>query len=58
LGFRIGAPVALAYLDRSLADGARVQVDIARRFFDATAVPGPLFDPEGVRMKLRARIDA
>ncbi len=34
-----------------LGDGQRVQVDIARRLFDATVTLGPLFDREGARMK-------
>ncbi|MGP6089581.1 GcvT family protein [Antarctobacter jejuensis] len=50
-GYRVGGPVALGHVDRTLEDGARVQVDIARRLFDATIVLGPLFDPNGTRMK-------
>ena len=49
-GFRVNTPVALALCDRA-ADGQTVQVDIARRFFDATVVKGPLFDPDGYRMR-------
>ena len=30
---------------------ARVQIDIARQMFDATLSMGPLFDPDGHRMK-------
>ncbi|WP_138473224.1 FAD-dependent oxidoreductase [Poseidonocella sp. HB161398] len=50
-GYRIGKPVALAHLHHPLADGTRVQVDIARTLFEATVTCGPLFDPEGARMK-------
>ncbi|WP_283646906.1 GcvT family protein [Marinovum algicola] len=49
-GFRLGAPVALGHA-KGLGDGQRVQVDIARRLFDATVTLGPLFDREGARMK-------
>ncbi|AWI86863.1 hypothetical protein CEW88_24185 (plasmid) [Alloyangia pacifica] len=51
-GFRIGKPVALGHAYHAVADGTRVQVDIARTLYDATAVEGPLFDPEGNRMKV------
>lgn len=51
-GYRVGKPVALGHAHHAVADGARVQVDIARRMFDATVVEGPLFDPDGARMKV------
>ena len=35
-----------------LADGQKVQVDIARTLFDATVVNGPLYDPDGAIMEL------
>ncbi len=50
-GFRVGKPVALGHVHRAQEDGTRVQVDIACRFFDATITIGPLFDPDGNRMK-------
>lgn len=50
-GHRVGRPVALAHVGRTLASGARVQVDIARKLFDATVTRGPLVDPEGQWMK-------
>ena len=50
-GYRVGHPVALAHTTAPVADGARVQVDIARRMFDATVTLGPLFDPDGSRMR-------
>ncbi|PSL20049.1 GcvT family protein [Shimia abyssi] len=53
-GYRVGKPVALAHHHGTVAHGARVQVDIARVFYDATVVVGPLFDPDGSRMKTGA----
>lgn len=50
-GYRVGKPVALAHAKEALEDGARVKVDIARKLFDATVRIGPIFDPEGARMK-------
>ena len=50
-GYRVGYPVALAHLDRPLAEGAEVRVDIAREFLAATVRHGPLYDPEGRRMR-------
>ncbi len=49
-GFRVGAPVALGHA-AGLEDGQVVQIDIARTLFDATVVKGPLFDPQGARMR-------
>ena len=51
-GYRIGKPVALAHVSKQVKDGARVQVDIARQMFDATVTLGPLYDPDGTRMKV------
>jgi 4-methylaminobutanoate oxidase (formaldehyde-forming) len=52
-GFRIGAPVALADIDQPLAreDGMAVEVDIAGRLFSGRVVDGPVFDPQGSRMR-------
>ena len=51
-GYRIGRPVALAHLSGKLpADGSPVMVDIARTLHPARVVHGPLFDPDGARMK-------
>ncbi|WP_425093383.1 GcvT family protein [Tropicimonas sp. S265A] len=49
-GHRVDAPIALAHGVR-LSDQQEVQVDIARRMFAATVTVGPLFDPDGTRMK-------
>ena len=51
-GYRVGAPVALGHAN-GLTDGQSVQVDIAREMFDATVTIGPLYDPDGTRMKPR-----
>ena len=51
-GYRVGKPVALGHVSTPLADGQRVQVDIAREMFEATVTNGPLFDPDGTRMKV------
>ena len=50
-GYRVGRPVALAHLARDMATGDQVEVDIARTRFRAEVVRGPLFDPEGARMR-------
>lgn len=50
-GHRTGAPVALGRMNIPIPHGASVQVDIARTLFDATVAHGPLFDPDGSRMK-------
>lgn len=49
-GVRVGAPVALGQA-AGLRDGQRVQVDIARKLQKAVVTRGPLYDPEGARMK-------
>ena len=51
-GFRVGGPVGIGHTRVPLENGAKVQVDIARRMFDATVAVGPLFDPEGKRMRV------
>ena len=50
-GFRVGKPVALGKSHHVLATGDRVKVDIARTLYDATVTLGPLFDPEGTRVR-------
>ena len=49
-GYRVQAPIALCSAP-GLKDGQGVQVDIAGQKFDATVAQGPLFDPEGARMR-------
>lgn len=51
-GFRIGKPVALGYVDTPVASGTPVQLDIARQLYNATISLGPIFDPDGTRMRL------
>ncbi|MBE1284051.1 MAG: FAD-dependent oxidoreductase [Rhodobacteraceae bacterium] len=50
-GYRIGKPVALGHVKGEITDGARIQVDIARTLYDGTVTIGPLYDPEGQRMR-------
>jgi len=50
-GYRLDYPVALALLDGPIDDGTEVQVDIAGTKFIAQVILGPLFDPEGSRMR-------
>lgn len=50
-GFRVGKPIALGHISEPLETGTKVEVDIARDMFEAEIVRGPLFDPEGLRMK-------
>jgi len=50
-GFRVGKPIALGSVHHAVESGTRVQVDIARVMFEATLIHGPLFDPDGSRMK-------
>ncbi len=52
-GYRVGRPVALAYLPAALAAGARVSLDIAGELFAATAQRAAAFDPLGERMRSR-----
>jgi len=49
-GHRVGAPVALGHA-KGVSAGQRVEVDIARQMFGATVTRGPLFDPDGQRMR-------
>jgi len=49
-GFRVGKPVALAYL-KSPNDGMGVEIDIARQKLKATVSTTPAFDPKGLRMR-------
>ena len=54
-GYRIGKPVALAFLDlnRDQAEGLEtVQVDIAGEFYTGKVIRKPAFDPSGQRMKV------
>ncbi|MCV2874316.1 FAD-dependent oxidoreductase [Defluviimonas sp. WL0050] len=50
-GYRVGKPVALAHIRDPLADGTEVLIDIAGQNFAARVVNGPVFDPDGLRMK-------
>ena len=57
-GHRVGAPVALALVETPLPDGAVVSVSIAGGETPASVCLGPLFDPEGARMKPAASVAA
>lgn len=50
-GFRVGRPVALGYVEPSLPDGTPITVDVARQMIGAKVYNGPLYDPEGQRMR-------
>ena len=50
-GYRVGKPIALGHVNTSLDTGTQVQIDIARTLYDAEITTGPLFDPNGTRMK-------
>jgi len=54
-GFRINAPVALADINDANArkQDAPVQVNIAGELFSGRICRGPVFDPDGLRMRLQ-----
>ncbi|MEM7429637.1 MAG: FAD-dependent oxidoreductase, partial [Pseudomonadota bacterium] len=57
-GYRVGRPVALAYLPAEFlagAEGATVEVDIAREHFTGRVSLEPVFDPAGQRMRSQIR---
>ena len=54
-GYRIGAPVALAYVnndDHQQVAGQLVEIDIARKMYVGHIHIGPAFDPKGSRMQM------
>jgi len=53
-GYRIGRPLALAYVDTRMAselEGLRVEIDIARESFAGTLSLEAAFDPKGHRLR-------
>ena len=51
-GYRVGYPVALAYINYAMAiDGADVFIDIAGTHFAASVSRQALFDPDSLRMR-------
>jgi len=55
-GYRVGKPVALAYIELQCAqEGIRVDVDIAGARWRGELSTRCLFDPEGIRMKANPR---
>ena len=53
-GFRIGRPLALAYVAADIGDGEAVALDIAGTRFGARLTLRPAFDPDGTRMRYTA----
>jgi 4-methylaminobutanoate oxidase (formaldehyde-forming) len=57
-GYRVGRPVALAYVDVgdvSGIEGLRIDVDIARERYPGTASLLAAFDPRGDRLRPTSR---
>jgi 4-methylaminobutanoate oxidase (formaldehyde-forming) len=55
-GYRIGRPLALAYVEAAHAqNGRRLAVDIAGASFDGVVSTAPAFDPKGARMRASTR---
>ena len=50
-GYRVNHTVALGSLRTPVATGTKVQIDCARRMFDATLSYGAVFDPTSTRMR-------
>ncbi len=51
-GYRIGQPLALAYVESAQArDGQRLDLDIAGTAFAVQVATAPAFDPQGARMR-------
>lgn len=53
-GYRIGAPLALGHVREAVADGQRVDVDIAGVRVTGRVRLGPAFDAKGARMRQAA----
>jgi len=49
-GYRVGKPIALAYLE-DVGEQAFVEIDIARTLFTGRVSLAPVFDPTGSRMR-------
>ena len=50
-GYRVNRPVALGIVNCKVEDGESVDVDIAGEFHSAKIFSGPVFDPNGSRMR-------
>lgn len=50
-GYRVGRPLALAYLNIGIGEGATVELDIAGERFAGKVTLRPAFDPDGRRMR-------
>jgi len=54
-GYRIGRPLALAYVETAQArDGQALDLDIAGTSFAVRIATAPAFDPDGTRMRVRS----
>jgi 4-methylaminobutanoate oxidase (formaldehyde-forming) len=53
-GYRVGKPIALAYVSSSINVGEQVEIDIAGELFKAQVDIAPLYDATGTRMKVKA----
>lgn len=54
-GYRIGKPIALAYINTTIItdpEGVEVEIDIARKLYAGTVSLQPAFDPSSLRMKV------
>ncbi len=54
-GYRVGKPIALAYIDTEISDqleGVQLEIDIARNLYKGTISLKPAFDPAGKRMRI------
>ncbi|MGI9418028.1 MAG: GcvT family protein [Geminicoccaceae bacterium] len=53
-GYRIGAPIALADIDKTFGErvGSEASIDIAGTSYNANVIDGAAFDPRGSRMKI------
>ncbi len=57
-GYRIGRPLALAYVEATHAQGGqRLAVDIAGTSFAGTVSTAPAYDPKSARMRARKKQD-
>jgi 4-methylaminobutanoate oxidase (formaldehyde-forming) len=57
-GYRVGYPVALAYIDNDIAvNGANVSINIAGTHVAANVSRKALFDPAGIRMRTKQAFD-
>ena len=51
-GYRVGNPIALAYVSNTVKTDTQVEIDIAGKLYTARVTFAPLYDATGTRMKL------